>query len=78
MTHAERVARQIANVRAKVLAAGIKSTSRTECFPQPSQDRPEPTTYTRNSQFLPYWVELFDEKRGFEAIDPVRPRNLGK
>ena len=39
---------------------------------------PGPTgTNHINSQYLPYWVELFKSK-GFEAIDPVRPRILGK
>jgi hypothetical protein len=29
-----------------------------------------------NSQYLPYWIELF-ERQGYEAIDPIRPRIWG-
>ncbi len=29
-----------------------------------------------NSQYLPYWVELF-QARGYEAVDPIRPRIWG-
>jgi SAM-dependent methyltransferase len=30
-----------------------------------------------NSQYLPYWIELF-QKRQYEAIDPIRPQIWGK
>jgi SAM-dependent methyltransferase len=34
-------------------------------------------THHINSQYLPYWVELF-QGRGYEAIDPIRPQIWGK
>jgi SAM-dependent methyltransferase len=38
---------------------------------------PGPTgTNHINSQFLPYWIELF-QRQGYEAIDPIRPRIWG-
>lgn len=38
---------------------------------------PGPTgTNHINSQYLPYWIELF-KGHGYEAIDPIRPRILG-
>jgi SAM-dependent methyltransferase len=30
-------------------------------------------THHINSQYLPYWVDLF-RKQGYEAVDPIRPR----
>jgi SAM-dependent methyltransferase len=38
---------------------------------------PGPTgTNHINSQYLPYWIELF-QRQGYEAIDPIRPRIWG-
>lgn len=68
------VAEHLPESRASSLVADLTSMASCVLF---SAAVPGPTgTNHINSQFLPYWVELF-EKRGFEAIDPVRPRIWG-
>lgn len=68
------VAEHLPESRATGLVADLTSMAPCVLF---SAAIPGPTgTNHINSQYLPYWVELF-ERRGFDAIDPVRPRIWG-
>jgi len=68
------VAEHLPESRAGGLVADLTSLAPCILF---SAAIPGPTgTHHINSQYLPYWVELF-QKQGYEAIDPIRPRIWG-
>jgi SAM-dependent methyltransferase len=68
------VAEHLPESRANGLVTDLTSMARCVLF---SAAIPGPTgTNHINSQYLPYWVELFQE-HGYEAIDPIRPRIWG-
>lgn len=59
-------------------AAGLVDdlTSMAPCILFSAAIEGQPGTHHINSQFLPYWLELF-RSREYEAIDPIRPRIWG-
>jgi SAM-dependent methyltransferase len=68
------VAEHLPGSRAAGLVADLTAMAPCVLF---SAAVPGPTgTNHINSQYLPYWIELF-ERHGYEAIDPIRPRILG-
>jgi SAM-dependent methyltransferase len=68
------VAEHLPESRASGLVADLTSMAPCVLF---SAAIPGPTgTNHINSQYLPYWVELF-ETHGYAAIDPIRPRIWG-
>jgi SAM-dependent methyltransferase len=68
------VAEHLPESRSGGLVADLTSTAPCVLF---SAALPGPTgTHHINSQYLPYWVELF-QTQGYEAIDPIRPRIWG-
>jgi SAM-dependent methyltransferase len=68
------VAEHLPESRAGGLVADLTSMAPCVLF---SAAVPGPTgTNHINSQYLPYWVNLF-EAQGYEAIDPIRPRIWG-
>jgi SAM-dependent methyltransferase len=68
------VAEHLPPSRAEGLAKDLTSLAPCVLF---SAAIPGPTgTNHINSQFLPYWVELF-QRQGYEAIDPIRSRIWG-
>jgi len=68
------VAEHLPESRAAGLVADLTSMAPCVLF---SAAVPGPTgTGHINSQFLPYWIELFQTHR-YEAVDPIRPRIWG-
>jgi len=68
------VAEHLPEWRAGGLVADLTSLAPCVLF---SAAVPGPTGHNHiNSQYLPYWVELF-RRHGYEAIDPIRPRIWG-
>ena len=68
------VAEHLPASRAAGLVADLTSLAPSVLF---SAAIPGPSgTHHINSQYLPYWVELF-QRRGYEAIDPIRPQIWG-
>ena len=68
------VAEHLPESRAAGLVADLTSMAPCVLF---SAAVPGPTgTNHINSQYLPYWIELF-KRHGYEGIDPIRPRILG-
>lgn len=68
------VAEHLPELRADSLVADLCSLARCVLFSAavPGQGG----THHINEQYISYWVELF-QARGFEGIDPIRPRVLG-
>ena len=68
------VAEHLPGWRASGLVADLTSLAPCVLF---SAAIPGPTgTQHINSQYLPYWIDLFEAK-GYDAIDPIRPRIWG-
>jgi SAM-dependent methyltransferase len=68
------VAEHLPESRAAGLVADLTAMAPCVLF---SAAAPGPTgTNHINSQYLPYWIELF-KVHGYEAIDPIRPRIWG-
>jgi hypothetical protein len=68
------VAEHLPKSRANGLVGDLTSMARCVLF---SAAVPGPTgTNHINSQYLPYWIELF-QGYGYQALDPIRPRIWG-
>lgn len=68
------VAEHLPESRAGGLVADLTAMAPSVLF---SAAIPGPTgTNHINSQYLPYWIELF-QRQGYQAIDPIRPRIWG-